>query len=105
MATPRSLTTIMVRAASSRFGAISVRALATAVEINSAERPMSQTDLRVRLGMTHMQASRAIHTCAALKLVRRSAGDERGGDRRLIHLHPTPDGRHLLQMLGREITP
>jgi DNA-binding MarR family transcriptional regulator len=105
MAAPRALITIMVRAAASRFGGLTVRALAAAVEINAADKPMTQADLRVRLGMTHMQASRAIGTCVDMKIVRRTAGNETGSDRRLIHLHSTPDGRHLVSMLGREITP
>ena len=99
-----ALLSALRRAAGSRHGALTVRAFACAVEINRTPDPVSQSELRALLRMTDAQASRAIGMAVRAGLARREQRQD-GGDRRLVHLHPTPDGRQLVTLLAREPTP
>lgn len=81
-----------------RAGSLTVRALAAAVEANTRTN-LTQPDLRALLGCTIMQASRAVNTAVRAGFIRREHSSE--GDRRLVLLRGTNDGRHLLQQLGR----
>lgn len=90
-------------AARSRAGALSVRALAAAIEVARADHPIGQSDLRAILGATDMQASRAIGMATRHGLIRRE--QQHAGDRRRVLLHATPDSRFLLTLLTRDRAP
>lgn len=85
-------------------GSLTVRALAATLEVNTRE-SIAQSDLRALLGATDMQVSRAISTAVRERLIRRSDRAGPGGDRRRLQLYPTPDGRHLVQVLERAVAP